>query len=199
MTTAEQWAHLVETYGFPAAFFIVCVVGVSATIYFVRKAYPMLSATVDFINLLKGEGDKPGLDKRLDKIEEAGRLAQASSDRKEEVLKDLAADVTKTKDDLHEHMIWSEHENGRFKQHLDLSERQAAEWRDIRDGWTEVRARVAKMSQVLEGVDSKTNAVVHEVKPNGGSSIKDATKRQEDRLDAILNLLKERVSEHSGD
>lgn len=190
---ADQWARLVENYGFPAAFIILLIVGISATVFFVKKAYPMLSATVDFINLLKGEGDKPGLDRRLDKIEEAGRLGAEANVRKEEVLRDLAADVSKTKDDLHQHMIWSEHENGRFKQHLDLSEKQSSEWREIREGWTEVRTRVAKMSMVLEGVDSKTNAVVHEVKPNGGSSIKDATKRQEDRLDTILNLLKERI------
>lgn len=183
--TAEQWARLVEQYGFPAAFALVSIVGVVGVIFMIVKAYPILSGLVAFINLITGSKGKPGLDARLDGIETASKEGAEADTRKEEALSGI-------REDLANHIKWSEGENAKIVHHIEIADRQQAEWEAIRDSWIDLQAKVGKMAVVLDAVDAKAATVVHEVKHNGGSSIKDSTARQEDRLDAILRILEER-------
>lgn len=50
---------------------------------------------------------------------------------------------------------------------------------------TELPARFQHIDEKLDTLEIRLMSVEHEVKTNGGSSIKDAVKRIEDRLDTI--------------
>jgi hypothetical protein len=50
---------------------------------------------------------------------------------------------------------------------------------------TELPARFERVDEKLDTLEIRLMSVEHEVKTNGGSSIKDAVRRIEDRLDSI--------------
>jgi hypothetical protein len=50
---------------------------------------------------------------------------------------------------------------------------------------TELPARFERVDEKLDTLEIRLMSVEHEVKTNGGSSIKDAVRRIEDRLDTI--------------
>lgn len=187
----EQLTKFVEDYGIPGAFFIVCFVVIVSTIVLLIKAYPVVAAVVDFVNLIRGHGEEKSLGDRLSTIEQGQGDLKDANGRKEETLQAIRieqATQAKAISGLGETLS----EQGTvLTRHMDWGDRENAEIHAAIDSIGDVQRQVTWMAEKIEAIDVKSEAVVHEVKHNGGSSMKDATKRQEDRLERVEGLLRQ--------
>lgn len=176
---------------------ILIVVAVIVVIWLIWKVYPAVAGFVAIINLIKSI---PG---RFQKVDESMEHLKESGERKDAVLADIKSTVDKqgtaiedTVKTLANHIEWGNKENALIRKHVETSDRQQAEWERIQTSWYDMQSKVNLLLQATAKIDTKQDAVVHEVKHNGGSSMKDAIVRAEravvlndERLDRIEKLL----------
>lgn len=191
MISWSQFANIARDYG-PFFFLIVAAIFL---LWILWKLFPAVSSIVSVINLLK--------------LLPAWMTGQdESNQRKEDALSDIKATIVDqgkviegTVEALKKHVEWGDRENTVLHRYIEAGDRQAAEWELIRDSWYDMTAKVNLLIHTANKIDAAQDTVIHEVKHNGGSSLKDATVRAEtavvrnnERLDNIEKLLTELIN-----
>lgn len=161
------------------------------------RIFPAVSSVVSVINLLKK------LPAWMTGQDESNERKEVTLGEIQDSIKKTEVAITQTASALSTHVASGTTQIEKLDNHLAQAEASASEWIAIKAGFWDMQAKMNLLLQTTAKIDVAQEAVIHEVKHNGGSSLKDATARAEsavirteDRLAAIEALLIAKLGDH---